>query len=101
MCKSYVMVVWEDDEMYHLWKYVYGVRMSMFWSRPRVSVCNLRMRVCSSINLSELLETSPFNVTHSTSQIERSDLLKFLATGRTMLLSLMLFCDCSYGVKRW
>ena len=56
MCKSYVMGVWEEGEMYHLWKYVYGERMSMFGLRPRVSVFKLRMRVCSSINLPVLLD---------------------------------------------
>ena len=56
--------------MYHLWKYVYGARKSMSWLRPCVSVLNLRMRVCSSINLYALLEKSPFNVTHLRSQIE-------------------------------
>ena len=36
--------------------------MSMSWFRPCVSVFNLRMTVCSSINLSVLLEMSPFNI---------------------------------------
>ena len=56
-----------------------------------MSVFNLRMRVCSSINLSVLLEKSPFNITHSSSQIEWSGLLKCLATGSPLLLSRMLF----------
>ena len=56
-----------------------------------VSVFNLPMRVCSSINLSVLLEKSPFNGTHSRSQIEWSSLLKCLATGSPLLLSGMLF----------
>ena len=56
--------------MYHLWKYVYGASKSTSWLRPCVSVLNLRMRVCSSINLSSLLEKSPFNITHSRSEIE-------------------------------
>ena len=54
--------------MYHLWKYVYGARKSML--RPCVSVLNLRIRVCSCINLFALLEKSPFNITHSRSLIE-------------------------------
>ena len=87
-----------EGEVYHLWKYVYGVRRSMSWIRPCVSVFNLRMRVCSSINLSVLLEKSPFNIAHSRSEIEWSSLLKCLATGSPLLLSRMLFCDCSYGV---
>ena len=48
--------------MYHLWKYVYGARKSKSWLRPCVSVLNLRMIVCSSINLSALFEKSPFNI---------------------------------------
>ena len=56
-----------------------------------MSVFNLRMRVCSSINLSVLLEKSPFNITNSRSQIEWSGLLKCLATGSPFLLSRMLF----------
>ena len=34
---------------------MYGVRKSKSWIRPCVSVFNLRMRVCLSINLSVLL----------------------------------------------
>ena len=64
-----------------------------------MSVYNLRMRVCSSINLSVLLEMSPISIIHSMSQIERSGMLKCLATGSPLLLSRMLFCDCSYGSK--
>ena len=45
--------------MYHLWKYVYGARKSKSMLRPCVSVLNLRIRVCSCINLSALLEKSP------------------------------------------
>ena len=56
--------------MYHLWKYVYGARKSKSILRPCVSVLNLRIRVCSCINLSALLEKSPFNITHSRSLIE-------------------------------
>ena len=56
-----------------------------------MSVFNLRMRVCSSINLSVFLEKSHFNITHSRSQNERSGLLKCLATGSPLLLSRMLF----------
>ena len=59
------------------------------------------MRVCSSINLSVLLEKSPFNMTNSRSEIEWSGSLKCLATGSPLLLSRMLFCDCLYGVYRW
>ena len=77
--------------MYHLWKYVYGARMSKSMLRPCVSVLHLRIRVCSCINLSALLEKSPFNITHSRSEIELSDLLKYLATGSPLLLSRMLF----------
>ena len=54
-------------------------------------VFNFLMRVCSSINLSVLLEKSPFNITHSRSKIEWSSLLKCLATSSPLLLSLMLF----------
>ena len=79
--------------MYHLWKYVYGARKSKSWSRPCVSVLNLRMRICSCINLSALLEKSPFNITHSRSEIKWSGLLKCLVTGSPLLLSRMLFCD--------
>ena len=59
------------------------------------------MRVCSSVNLSVLIEMSPFNVTHSRSKIEWSSLLMCLAIGSPLLLSWMLFCDCSCVVKRW
>ena len=74
------------------------VRLKKFksWSRPCVSVFNLRMRVCSSINLSALLEKSSFNITHSWSQIEWPGLLKCMATGSPLILSRMLFCDCSH-----
>ena len=68
-CKSNVKGVWVEGEMY-MWKYVLGARKSKSWLRPCMSVLNLRMRVCSSINLSALLEKSPFNITHSRSQIE-------------------------------
>ena len=44
------------------------MRKSKSWIRPCVSVYNLRIRVSSSINLS-VLEKSPFNITHSRSQI--------------------------------
>ena len=43
-----------------------------------MSVFNLRLRVCSSINLSVLLEKTPFNITHSRSQIEWSGLLIYI-----------------------
>ena len=46
--------------MYHLWKYVYGARKSKSMLRSCVSALNLRIRVCSCINLSALLEKSPF-----------------------------------------
>ena len=45
-----------------------------------MSVFNLRMRVCSSITLSMLLDKSPFNITHSRSENYWSGLLKCLAT---------------------
>ena len=70
----------------------------MSWLRPCVSVFNLRMRVCSSITVSALLEKFPFNITHSRSQIVWSGLLKCLATGSPLLLFRMLFCDCSYAI---
>ena len=57
------------------------MRKSKSWFMPRVSVFNLRMRVCSSINQYVLLEKSPFNITHSRSEIEWSGLLKCPATG--------------------
>ena len=47
---------------------------------------------------SVLLEKSPFNITHSRLKIEWSGLLKCLATGSPLLLSRMLFSDCSYGI---
>ena len=56
-----------------------------------MSVFNLRMRFCSSINLSALLQKSSFNITHSRSQIEWPGLLKCLATGSPLLLSRMFF----------
>ena len=66
-CKSKVKEVWVEGEVSHLLKYVYGVRKSMSWSRRCFF---LAMRVCSSINLSVLLEKSPFNIMHSRSEIE-------------------------------
>ena len=69
---------------------MYGVRKSMSWYRLCVSVFNLRMRVCSSINVFVLLEKSPSNITHSRSEIEWSGLLKCLATGSSSLLSRVL-----------
>ena len=63
----------------------------MSWSRPCVSVFNLRMRVCPSINLSVQLEKFPFNITHSRSEIEWSGMLTCLATGSPLMLSRMLF----------
>ena len=97
-CKSNVKGVWVEGEVNHLLKYEYGVRKSMSWLRPCVSVFNLRMRVCSSINLSVMLENSPFNITHSRSEIESSGLLKCLATGSPLLLPRILLCDYSCGV---
>ena len=44
------------------------------------------MRICSSINLSVLLEKSPFNITYSRSEIEWSGLLKCLATGSPIVV---------------
>ena len=84
--------------MYHLWKYVYGARKFLVLDKAMCVVLNLRIRVSSCINLSALLEKSPFKITHSRSEIEWSGLLKCLATGSPLLLSRMLFCDCSYGV---
>ena len=98
-CKSNVKGVWMEGKVYHLWKYVYGVKKSKSLLRPCVSVFNLRMRVCYSINLSVLFEKCPFNITYSRSQIDCSGLLKCLATGSPLLLSLMFFCDCSYRLK--
>ena len=56
-----------------------------------MSAVNFQIRVCSSINLSELLDKSPFNITHSRSEMEWSGLLKCLATGSPLLLSRMFF----------
>ena len=67
-------------------------------AKVRVWCFILRMRVRSSINQSVLLEKSPFNITHSRSEIELSGLLKCLATGSPLLSSRMLLCDCSCGV---
>ena len=69
MCKSNVMGVWVEGEMYHLWKYVYGIGKS--WLRPCVSVFNLRMKVCSSINLSVLLESFKYNTFKVTDCVTR------------------------------
>ena len=44
--------------MYHLWKYVYGARKSKSWFRPCVSVLNLRMRVCSTYVLPQVIHLS-------------------------------------------
>ena len=49
-----------------------------------------KMRFCSSINQSVLLEKSSFIVAQSRSQIEWSGLLKCLSTGSPLLLSRML-----------
>ena len=46
-CKSSVKVVWIEGDVYHLWKYVYGVGKSKYWFGPCVPVFSLRMRVCS------------------------------------------------------
>ena len=79
--------------MYHLLKYECGVRKSKSW----LWHCECRFSICSSINLSVQLEKFAFNITHSRSEIEWSGLLKCLATGSPLMLSLMLFCDCSFG----
>ena len=97
-CKSDVTGVLVQREVCHVWKYVYGVRKSKSWPSPCVSALNFRMRVCSSINESVLLEMSPFNVAHSWSQIEWPGILKCLATGSPLLLSRMHLYDCSYRV---
>ena len=68
-----------------------------FLTTPSVFISGttlLRMRVCSSINQSVLLEKSPFYIACSRSEIEWSGVLKCLATGSPLMLSLMLFCDC-------
>ena len=77
---------------------MYVIRNSKSWFRLCVSAISLSTRVCSSINLSVLLGKSPFNITHSRSQIEWHGLSKCLATGSPLLLSRMLFCDCSYSL---
>ena len=59
---------------------MFGAIKYEFWFGPCVSVFNLRMRVCSSVNLLVLLEKSSFNITHSMSEIEWSGLLMCLAT---------------------
>ena len=51
---------------------------------------NLRMRACSSINLSVLLEKFPFNITHARLESEWYGVLKCLVTGSPLLL-----CRCS------
>ena len=71
-CMLEIKGVWVEGEVYHLWKYMQGERKSKTWLMPCVSDFNLGMRVCSSINLSVLLEKSPFDITHSRSQIEWS-----------------------------
>ena len=91
MGRSKIKGVWVDGEVCHLWKYLFPVTKSKSWLRLCVSVFNLGMRVCSSINQSMLLEKSPFNITHSRSEIEWSGLLKCLATDNPLLLSQMLF----------
>ena len=53
-CKLNAKGVKVEGEVYHLRKYVYGVRKNKSWLRPCVSVFNLPMWVCSSINLSVL-----------------------------------------------
>ena len=51
--------VWVEGEVHHLWTYWYGVGKCKYCFWPW-TVCNLRMRVCSTINLFVLLEKSPF-----------------------------------------
>ena len=51
-----------------------------------MSVFNLPMIACSSINLFVLLEKSPFNIRQSRSEIEWSGLLKCQVTGSPLLL---------------
>ena len=48
--------------MYLLWKYKYGVRKSKSCLRTCAFVFKLRMRIFSSVNLSVLVEKSPFNI---------------------------------------
>ena len=61
-CKSNVKAVWVEGEVDHFWKYMYGVRKSKSWLRLCVSVFNLGMRVCSSINLSCRADALPTNL---------------------------------------
>ena len=89
---------------------VCGVNESLSLGLGHMLFFNLGMRVCSSIfvllsfylcssiTLSVLLEKSPFNITHSRSEIEWSSLLMCLVTGSAFLLSVILFCDCSCRV---
>ena len=57
-----------------------------------MSVFNLRMRVCSSINLSVAIKFT-FNITHSRSQIEWSSLLNCLVTGIYIYIYILIQCD--------
>ena len=76
-----------DGEVYHLLKYLYGVIKSKSWLRPRVSVFNLRMSVCSSINLSMLLEKSPFKIA-----LSRSDIYVYMY----LYIIYIYICICKY-----
>ena len=66
----------------------------MYWHGPCESVFNFQMRVCSSINLSVLLEKYLFNITHSRSEIVWSCVLNYPTAGSPLSLSRWLFCDC-------
>ena len=48
-----------DGKVYHFWKYPNGEGKDKTWLRPCVSVFNLRMRICSSINLSAVVVARP------------------------------------------
>ena len=78
---------------------MYDVRKSKSWFRLCVSIFNFQMWVCSSINMSVLLAKSPFNISHSRSQIEWSPLLKCLATGSPLLLTLYIFYWIKVSLK--
>ena len=59
---------------------------------------NLLMKVCSLINMSVvLLEKSPFNITHSRSEIEWSGLLKCLATVSPLLSQMIVHAEYKDG----
>ena len=80
--KSNVKRVRVEGMVYHLWKYVYGVRKSMSWFRPCVSDFNLRIRACSSIKLSVKKDLS-----NSTDRlIDEQTLIRILMSSQSHLL---------------